>query len=189
MRLVYEDQGDPFTLEAGNCVIQPPEIRHRVLEASENVEVLEIGVPAEHITTIDHEVSLPNGTNNPKRTWQGTHFIHHKAEEAQWLPWRIPGWVARNTGIGEATGGVAGVHVGRPSKGAPAWTSHTADILFTFVKEGSMTLEVQGEEPYRLVAGDAFVLPPFLRTRYVDFSKDCELIETALSAEFDTQLG
>ena len=36
-------------------MIQPPEIRHRVLYASDNIEVVEIGVPAEHITTIDHD--------------------------------------------------------------------------------------------------------------------------------------
>src|SRR3954471_7254679 len=33
-RLVYENQGEPFLLQAGDCVLQPPEIRHRVLEAS-----------------------------------------------------------------------------------------------------------------------------------------------------------
>jgi quercetin dioxygenase-like cupin family protein len=59
--LVYEDQGPPFRLHAGNCVIQPPEIRHRVLHASPNIEVIEIGVPAEHVTTIDHAMDLPNG--------------------------------------------------------------------------------------------------------------------------------
>ena len=56
--LVYEDQGPPFRLHAGNCVIQPPEIRHRVLFASENIEVIEIGVPAEHVTTIDHALRV-----------------------------------------------------------------------------------------------------------------------------------
>jgi len=34
VRLVYEDQGEPFLMRAGDCVLQPPEIRHRVLEAS-----------------------------------------------------------------------------------------------------------------------------------------------------------
>ena len=29
VRVVYEDQGDPFVLQAGDCVIQPPQIRHR----------------------------------------------------------------------------------------------------------------------------------------------------------------
>ena len=189
VRLVYEDQGDPFILEAGNCVIQPPQIRHRVLEASDNVEVLEIGVPAEHITTIDHEMELPTGRHDPAREWDGTRFIHHKATEAVWQDWRIPGWESRDTGIGTATQGIAGVHVARPKAADGAWTSHDTDILFTFVKEGEMTLEVTGEEPYRLVAGDAFVLPPFLKTRYVDASADCELIETALQAEFTTQTG
>ena len=69
--LVYEDQGSEFRLHAGDCVIQPPEIRHRVLFASENIEVVEIGVPAEHVTTIDHEMTLPNGPANPDRLFQG----------------------------------------------------------------------------------------------------------------------
>jgi len=56
VRLVYEDQGEPFILNAGDCVTQPPQIRHRVLEASDELQVIEIGVPAEHVTTIDHEI-------------------------------------------------------------------------------------------------------------------------------------
>ncbi|MEM7547542.1 MAG: cupin domain-containing protein [Pseudomonadota bacterium] len=188
VRLVYEDQGPPFVLEAGNCVIQPPEIRHRVLEASDNVEVLEIGVPAEHITTIDHQMTLPNGAINPDRVWQGTRFIHHRAKDAQWAPWRVPGWEARDTGIGAATGGVAGVHVARPGTGGgdPIWSSHDTNILFTFVKEGSLVLEVPDKPPHHLIAGDAFVLPPDMMARYSDMSADCELIETALPARFDT---
>ncbi|MEP4199180.1 MAG: cupin domain-containing protein [Aliishimia sp.] len=194
VKLVYEDQGAPFILEAGGCVIQPPQIRHRVLEASDNVEVLEIGVPAEHITTIDHEMELPNSTVNPDRDWDGTKFIHHRVEDAVWKPWRIPGWTARDTGIGIATQGVAGVHVSRPDTGAQSaaapWTHHNTDILFTFVKEGSMTLQVDSSEPktHELVAGDAFVIPPYLKTRYLNASDDCELIETTLPSDFETTL-
>jgi quercetin dioxygenase-like cupin family protein len=192
VRLVYEDQGEPFILSAGDCVIQPPQIRHRVLEASDNVEVLEIGVPAEHITTIDHEMELPNGTVDPDRDWDGTRFVHHKEAEAIWTPWRIPGWSARDTGINAGTAGVAGVMVARPDvAGAQTpWSSHDTDILFTFVKEGSMTLEVdaEGAKAHALVAGDAFVLPPFLKSRYLNASDDCELIETTLPATFKTQI-
>ena len=43
MKLVYEDQGEPFILNAGGCATQPPEIRHCVLQASDNLEVIEIG--------------------------------------------------------------------------------------------------------------------------------------------------
>ncbi len=38
--LVCDDQGAPFRLYAGNCVIQPSEIRHKVLFASDNIEVI-----------------------------------------------------------------------------------------------------------------------------------------------------
>ena len=34
VRVVYEDQGEPFVMNAGDMVLQPPEIRHRVLESS-----------------------------------------------------------------------------------------------------------------------------------------------------------
>jgi quercetin dioxygenase-like cupin family protein len=50
--VVYEDQGGPRRLYPGDCFVQPPEIRHRVLHASDGIEVIEIGVPAEHVT--DH---------------------------------------------------------------------------------------------------------------------------------------
>jgi quercetin dioxygenase-like cupin family protein len=185
--LVYEDQGPPFRLHAGNCVIQPPEIRHRVLHASPDIEVIEIGVPAEHVTTIDHDMALPTATANPVRRFQGQRFVHHRTEEAEWTPFRIPGLIARDTTIGENTGGVAGVHVIRRGTGEVPATCHRGDILFTFVMEGSMRLEAEGRAPVMLGAGDAFVVPPRLCTRYADASADLELLEVALPAAFDTE--
>ena len=40
--VVYEDQGPPIRLTAGDCFIQPPEIRHRVLEAADAAHPSEI---------------------------------------------------------------------------------------------------------------------------------------------------
>jgi len=185
--LVYEDQGEPFRLHAGNCVIQPPEIRHRVLYAADNIEVIEIGVPAEHVTTIDHAMELPNGPANPDRLFHGQRFVHHKAEEAEWRPFRLQGFVARDTTIASNTGNVAGVQVARKGEGSPGWTAHDADILFTFVMEGAMTLEGEGRDPYRLAAGDAFVIPPEMATRYVDATDDIELLEVSLPGTFETR--
>ena len=187
--LVYEDQGEPFRLVAGNCVIQPPEIRHRVLFASDNIEVIEIGVPAEHVTTIDHEMELPNGEVNPERLFQGQRFVHHKADEAAWHPFRLKGFQSRDTLIEANTGGVAGVHVVRRGEGEPEWTRHEGDILFTFVMEGAMTLEGEGKEPFRLTPGDAFVIPPGMATRYGEPSDDIELLEVALPGAFATISG
>ncbi|WP_299738142.1 cupin domain-containing protein [uncultured Roseobacter sp.] len=187
--LVYEDQGAPFRLHAGNCVIQPPEIRHRVLFASDNIEVIEIGVPAEHVTTIDHDMELPNGPPNPDRDFSGQKFVHHKAEGAEWAPFRVPGFQSRDTTIAAHTGNVAGVHVVRRDVGESTWTRHASDILFTFVMEGRMVLEGEGRTPHALEPGDAFVIPPGMRVRYSDPSEDIELLEVSLPGVFDTTLG
>jgi quercetin dioxygenase-like cupin family protein len=183
--LVYEDQGEPFRLHAGNCVIQPPEIRHRVLYASNNIEVIEIGVPAEHVTTIDHEMELPNGPANPAREFQGQKFVHHKADDATWQPFRISGFTSRDTTISENTQNVAGVQVVKPD-GVADWSSHDADILFTFVMDGTMTLHGEGKDPYALEAGDAFVIPPGMKTKYSNVSEDLELLEVSLPGVFTT---
>ncbi|MXY96203.1 MAG: DUF861 domain-containing protein, partial [Gemmatimonadetes bacterium] len=177
VKLVYEDQGPPFMLKAGDCVIQPPEIRHRVLESSENLQVIEIGVPADHVTTIDHEVELPTPVLNPNRVFGGQTFCRHQLKDAVWEPWRLAGFEARETGIGEATGGVASVQVARVTTdvddgsagsggadGGEQVTSHTGDILFTFVMEGEVTLNGESQETHRLEAGDAYVIPPHTKT-------------------------
>ena len=184
--VVYEDQGPPMRLTGGDCVIQPPEIRHRVLEASDNVEVVEIGVPAEHVTTIDHQMELPNTAVNPDRRFQGQRFVHHQRADAVWQDWRLPGFQHRETGINDGTQGVASVQVARHDGGAvPRW-SHDGDILFTFVLEGQMTLSADGHAPDRLVPGDAFVVPPGLVAEYRDCSGDLELLEIALPGRFQT---
>ena len=38
--VVYEDQGPEFRMEAGDCVIQPPHIRHKVLASSAGARVV-----------------------------------------------------------------------------------------------------------------------------------------------------
>ena len=187
--VVYEDQGPPFRLEAGDCVIQPPEIRHRVLESSNNAEVIELGVPAEHPTTIDHELTLPTGTLNPRRVFGGQRFCRHRHRDACWTGWRLPGFEARRTGIDDATGGVANVNVARAADGAAgAVSSHDADILFTFVLEGGMRLRAPGLETQELRTGDAFVVPPGTRTAYERCTADLELLEVSLPGRFETTM-
>lgn len=185
--VVYEDQGGPIRLKAGDCFIQPPEIRHRVLEASDGIEVIEIGVPAEHVTEIDHVMKLPTPHLRPDREWQGQKFVHNVVSEAEWGPFRMPGYICRDTTIAANTRDVAGVQVVRKGQGVPDWTRHEADILFGFVMEGAMTLEGEGKDPYRLGAGDAFVIPPGMWTRWADPTEDFELLEVALPGAFATE--
>lgn len=184
--VVYEDQGQPMRLTAGDCFIQPPEIRHRVLVASDNVEVIEIGVPAEHVTEIDHDMELPTPHLRPDREWQGQRFVFNQAEGAEWLPFRVPGFICRDTTIAANTKDVAGVQVVRRGEGDPVWTSHDTDILFTFVMDGQVTLEGEGRDPFALSAGDAFVIPPGMKTRLSGASADMQLLEVSLPGAFHT---
>ena len=185
--VIYEDQGPAIRLNAGDCVIQPPEIRHRVLYASDNIEVIEIGVPAEHVTTIDHNLELPTPHLRPERIFGGQRFVHDEVAKANWTPWRIDGFDHRDTGICDGTNGVANVQVARASSGASSTgpTAHSSDILFTFVMEGSMTLTADGQS-HDLEPGDAFVIPPDLKTDYINRSDDLELLEVSLPGAFET---
>lgn len=185
--VVYEDQGPPIRLHRGDCFIQPPEIRHRVLLASDGIEVIEIGVPAEHFTDIEHGMELPTPHLRPDREWKGQRFVHNTAASGEFLPSRLPGFVARDTTISRNTKGVAAVHVIRPGPGESVWAEHDADIHFSFVMGGEVTLEGRGREPVRLVAGDAFVIPPGLLTRLSAPSPDLDLLEVALPGVFATR--
>ncbi len=190
--VVYEDQGDKIRLTAGDCFIQPPEIRHRVLEASDGIEVIEIGVPAEHVTEIDHVMTLPTPHLRPEREWQGQRFVHNIGAQSPFKPFRIPGFEARDTTINANTKGVASVMVARPKVGptslpAPA-TQHDTDILFTYVMSGEMTLMGEGKDPFRLTMGDAFVIPPGMTTQYSDTAPDLQLLEVTLPGAFQTTI-
>ena len=186
--VVYEDQGPAIRLTEGDCFIQPPEIRHRVLLASDGIEVIEVGVPADHVTEIDHQMTLPTAHLHPDREWQGQRFVHNQAAAADWAAFRLPGFVARDTTINRNTKGVAGVLVVRKGEGPTAWTRHRGDILFSYVMQGDMVLEGAGQAPQPLQAGDAFVIPPGMATRYADPSPDLDLLEVALPGAFATEI-
>ncbi len=152
-RLVYEDQGEPFLLEAGDCVLQPPTIRHRVLEASDGLEVIEIGCPALHETWADHELSLPTKQVLPERRFHEQRFLRHRASQAVWQPWQA-GFVVRDTGIAAVTDGLAAVRVIKAEAPATSRIKHEGEFFFIFVLQGALELNT-----YSLQAGDSCVIP------------------------------
>lgn len=185
--VLYEDQGGIRRIEAGDCFIQPPGIRHKVLH-SEGVQVVEIGVPAEHVTEIDHEMALPTPHFRPDREWDGQRFVHDIGAQGTFRPFRIPGFEARDTGVNENTKGVASVMVARPAGGAAPWVAHDGDILFGFVMTGRMVLEGEGKPPYPLEPGDAFVIPPGMATRWSGASADLQVLEVSLPGAVPTRI-
>jgi quercetin dioxygenase-like cupin family protein len=185
VRVVYEDQGEPFVLARGDCVIQPPEIRHRVLEASPGLEVVEIGCPADHETIADWSLPLPNGPGDGHRTWEGQRFVRHVAADAEHQPWRVPGWEHRETGVAAATAGLAGVRVARPTGQPtdPAWLALDTEFSQLVVLRGVVTFEAEGRPAEVLRDGSAVAIPGATRFRLTGPSHDCELLDVTLPAE------
>jgi quercetin dioxygenase-like cupin family protein len=185
VHVVYEDQGPSFVMHAGDCVLQPPRIRHRVLESSAGLEVIEISCPAEHETAGDLLMTLPTDTLRPDRVFGGQRFVRHVAKDATWQPWRLDGFEARDTGIAAATTGIASAKVVRPRGAPPAeMRSHEADLVFMFVLEGALTLRREGGAVDKLSAGDSFVVPARMPHALTGCSTDLELLEVTLPAVF-----
>ena len=156
VRVVYEDQGPSFVMQAGDLVVQPPHIRHRVLECSDAFAALEIACPAEHETLVEHELQLPNATVNVERNFSGQRFLRHRAADAKWTP-ETDSDTCR-TNVAQVTGGLADAWLERDLHGEflrelPA----TEKPLFGFVLSGSASATSAGIE-HALSADSAFLL-------------------------------
>ena len=169
VRVVYEDQGEPFVMQPGDLVLQPPQIRHRVLESSAGLEVVEIGCPALHETIADHDIELPTAFN-PARKFNGQQFVRHVADRAAWT--KFGGGEAQETEIHRATGGLAEARTIRG--GQVELPPHDGELVFGFVLDGSTRLESTGD--FALGPGDAFVIPPGERWRLSSGSDDFRLL-------------
>lgn len=142
VEVLYEGQGEPFVLNAGDCVIQPPQIRHRVLRSSDEMYVVEVGYPAEHVTKADPRTSLPSPRLPENHQWSGQRFIRYRAEGATWN--ELGGVRSSDTGIEAATGGLADVRIIRGETGRTWSTDLTPAKRFRmiFVLDGSTTVRV-----------------------------------------------
>jgi hypothetical protein len=136
VRVVYEDQGEPLVMSAGDVIVQPPHIRHRVLECSPGVEVIEVATPAVHATYADRALALPTAARAPERRWRGQRFLHHRHPDIDLAAALGPGWRA---GVVDAR--------------APR-THATAALVFGFVLSEA-TLDTRA-----LSRDDAFCIPP-----------------------------
>ena len=187
VRLVYEDQGEPFVLHAGDCVLQPPLIRHRVLESSVGLQVVEIACPAVHDTYIDHDTPLPTGRQLPDRDYHGQRFVKYIAKDdgRSWQPWRLPSLEYRSMGIARATQSLADARILRRSGSHDDRTSqHTAaELVFFFVLSGELSLQLNDESIDALTEGDAFVIPNAMSYAFHRCSHDLQLLEVSLPGD------
>jgi quercetin dioxygenase-like cupin family protein len=122
VRVVYEAQGAPFVMRAGDCVVQPPLIRHRVLEASAGLEVIELASPARHATYVDHDLVLPMPDLDPDREFRGQRFSWHRGS----------GLAVEDLGVAAATQGLVTARIirnGAVAAGALAFPLDEREVL------------------------------------------------------------
>lgn len=162
VRVVYEDQGPSFVMQPGDCVLQPPTIRHRVLESSAGLEVIELGIPAEHETWRDHDLSLPTEAINPQRDFGGQRYVHHIASTTAWQVGADNAVAIRDMEIDAATNQMASARVLelRGTVDAPVtFAMPQSAFRFLFVLDGSVQLLLSSELPVTLSTDDACVVP------------------------------
>jgi quercetin dioxygenase-like cupin family protein len=150
VRVVYEGQGEPFVLQPGDCVLQPPQIRHRVLESSPGLEVIELSSPAAHPTYRDHARVLPD--EPAEREYGGQRFARSLAA------------------IENATGSLARARL--VTSGGDL--AHDGELRFGFVRRGTAVLA-----GHQLTAGDAFALPGGIPAQLAD-AQELELLDIVI---------
>jgi mannose-6-phosphate isomerase-like protein (cupin superfamily) len=171
-------------MQAGDCVLQPPMIRHRVLESSPGLEVIEIACPAEHETFRDHDLKLPTAQSNPQRDFDGQRFVHHRAADAIWRSPQDERISFRDTGISQATGGLADVRVlhiapSREHKIEPS--RHDGEFLFFATLDGRAQLRSRSLGTHTLETDDVCVIPK--GADYIlEAAAPCEVLEVKLPA-------
>ena len=171
VRVVYEDQGEPFVMQPGDMVLQPPLIRHRVLESSPGLEVIEITVPALHETFADHELELPNARRE-RRDFGGQYFLRHVAAQTPWTSFGKA--EAQETAMRDASG-IAEIRTIRPGRATLiSFEPSGGELVLGFVLDGTARLDHDGV--FELFPADAFIIPPANAWALSDMSADLRLL-------------
>ncbi len=163
VKLVYEDQGEPFIMNEGDCILQPPGIRHRVLESSSPLEVVEVNSPAKHMTGRDHGLELPTGKKDPGRLFGGQKFVHYKYAPND----------SNEFGVHAAMNGGMSVRTLYPKEKFSR--KNDSPFMFHFILKGNCNLDYDGEN--NLIEGDNYVVPDGGEISLYDCSEDLKILE------------
>lgn len=167
VKVVYEDQGEPFVMEEGDLVLQVPTIRHRVLASSPGLEVIELGSPAVHETLADHALALPTPEQRPERLFGGQRFVWHRAAEAAWSRDGTASRESCELGVRAASQGLVSATSYRAGRDGDPGEIETAaaELEFLFVLDGQLLLHPVDGVAIALAADDAVCLPAGQRYR------------------------
>lgn len=101
-----------------------------------------------------------------------------------------PYFLYRNLGIARATKGRIGAHVIRARKavkGGQGRHAHGLAFQMVYVLKGKARFWYDGFGTVDVVAGSAVYQPPGIRHEMLSCSRNCEILEITMPAEFETQ--
>ena len=177
----YEGWGERLRMEVGDVVLQPPGIRHQVIETSPGFEIIEVGSPADHLTEFDPVLTLPDEPA-PNRAWNEQPFVYSSERSCTREPWDFAGFTGADTGIGAATHGAVQVRHVRVAPDTPGSGAQRRSLRFVIVMDGSVTLNCAHSEPVRLEPGDSVTLPADSDERFLEPSDDCWMLDVTTPA-------
>jgi quercetin dioxygenase-like cupin family protein len=174
--VLYEGCGPAIRMEPGDVVLQPPGIRHRVLETSPGFEIVEVASPADHLTEFDHVTELPGPAENGRR-WGGQPFVHWRRRDAATTEiWDHPGFTAVDCGIAAATAGRVSVRQVWPADTVRTEPAVVPGFRLLVVMDGAVTVDIDGDA-HGLTGGDAITIPGAVTGRVLSPSADCWLLD------------
>jgi quercetin dioxygenase-like cupin family protein len=97
----------------------------------------------------------------------------------------------RDLGMAKATGGMVQAHVIRfvgPCRPEEVSKLHIHEVEFQmiYVLKGWMKTELEGQGAHVMRPGSAWLQPPMIKHKVLDYSDDCEVLEVILPAQFET---
>jgi hypothetical protein len=97
----------------------------------------------------------------------------------------------RDLGMAKATGGMVQAHVIRfvpPCRPEEVSKLHYHDVEFqmVYVLKGWIKTELEGQGTHVMRPGSAWLQPPKIKHKVLDYSDDAEVLEIVLPAEFET---
>ncbi len=97
----------------------------------------------------------------------------------------------RDLGMSKATGGMVQAHVIRfvpPCLPEEVSKLHFHDVEFqmVYVLKGWIKTELDGQGAVTMHTGSAWIQPPRIKHKVLDYSDDCEVLEIVLPADFET---
>lgn len=179
-KVVYENQGDPITLSKFDCILQPPKIRHKVLESSDNLEVLELTIPGRHSTKIDNNMILPNNITDKEKLYSNMKFCYFNYINSQIEKSDTSKILYRNMNIDIASNDKASVEIIEFKSIASFQINNKNKIFFIFVLDGKVTIDDPQSQSYKLKKYDSFLSKKFSELTLISQSENTKLLKVAI---------